>query len=162
MLVPLITALVLTNSVYCHEPFENGYISQSRSLAEDYLLPGNVVPSLYELVLEPDFDTDTFNGSVRISVTIVSTTNTIILHANQLDIDESSISLLDESGAVASAVSETSYSGDDRHFYSIVFEDDLEEGRSYELNIASFTGILNEDNAGFYLAVYTDEDGVTK
>ncbi|KAK9737306.1 Peptidase M1 N-terminal domain [Popillia japonica] len=162
LLILLITALVLTNGVTAHAPFENGYVSQSRSLAEDYLLPGNVIPSLYELVLEPDFETDTFNGSVRISVTIASTTNTIVLHADELDIDESSISLLDESGDVASAVVETSYSGDDRHFYSIVFEDELEEGTSYELNIASFVGILNEDNAGFYLAVYTDEDGVTK
>lgn len=52
----------------------------------DPRLPTHVVPSRYELELEPDLDAASFRGSVRIDVEILDATDEIVCHAAELDI----------------------------------------------------------------------------
>lgn len=153
---------VLLNLVSAQSPLAHTEIGQSKSLAKDYLLPSHVKPSLYQVKLEPNFDFDIFNGSVRITISVVTTTNAVVLHTHQLTIETASISLLDVNGTVVNSVAGTSFSNDDKDFYNIGFEEDLVAGSVYTLVIDSFSGILNSENDGFYLAKYTDEEGNTK
>ncbi|KAK9730668.1 Peptidase M1 N-terminal domain [Popillia japonica] len=161
ILLSVVIALVL-NSVSAQSPLARTEIGQPKSLAADYLLPSNIKPSLYEVELEPNFDAATFNGSIRITVSVVATTNAIVLHTYQLTVETASISLLDVNGAVVNSIAGTSFSNDDRQFYTISFEEVLVEGNVYTLIIDSFSGILNSQNDGFYLARYTDEEGNTR
>lgn len=161
ILLSVVIALVL-NSVSAQSPLARTEIGQPKSLAADYLLPSNIKPSLYEVELEPNFDAATFNGSIRITVSVVATTNAIVLHTYQLTVETASISLLDVNGAVVNSIAGTSFSNDDRQFYTISFEEVLVDGNVYTLIIDSFSGILNSQNDGFYLARYTDEEGNTR
>ncbi|KAK9730671.1 Peptidase M1 N-terminal domain, partial [Popillia japonica] len=61
-------------------------IGQPKSLAKDFRLPNHVKPALYKVELEPNFDDDTFNGSIRITVSVLTTTNTIVLDKYELTI----------------------------------------------------------------------------
>ncbi|GJQ83174.1 hypothetical protein Trydic_g18201 [Trypoxylus dichotomus] len=160
MLLLLSVLLALVASIAeTQSPLARTEIAQSKSAAADYLLPGNLKPSLYEIELEPDFDTATFNGSIRITVSVSETTSVVVLHTNELTVEAASISLFDANGKVVNSVVGTSFSNDDREFYSIFFKEELLQGNTYLLVINSFTGVLNDKNSGFYLAKYTDEEG---
>ena len=50
-------------------------------------LPGNVVPSNYKLRFVPDLAAETFEGQATIRVTVKEPTNTIVLHASELEIE---------------------------------------------------------------------------
>lgn len=154
----LLLSLILT-PIEGQSPLARSTIGESKSIAADYLLPANLKPSLYTIELEPNFDTDTFNGSTRIRIFSYARTNQIVLHTYQLTIDEDSIRLLDLNGMVVNSVHGTSYSNDDKHFYTITFRQNIEEFKQYILVIDSFSGILNDENSGFYLVKYVDENG---
>jgi len=53
--------------------------------AQAQRLPRNVVPSHYELVLTPDFKTDTFAGQEVIDVSVTEVTNEITLNADEIE-----------------------------------------------------------------------------
>lgn len=148
----------------CHaqNPLARKEIANPKSTSDFYRLPTNVRPILYQLEMEPDFDTETFNGSVKITLSITASTNDIVLHSYLLDIDTESVSLLNEDGEVVNSISETSYSNDDRQFYTISFEETLLEGQTFVLVIDSFKGSLANSRAGFYLAKYINEDGIER
>lgn len=143
-------------------PLYRDKIASPKSESADYRLPNNLTVSLYQLVVEPDFVTDTFNGSVSVSFTTWTTTDSIVLHTHELNITTSSIDLLDVNGNVINGVASTQFSNDDRHFYTITFFEPLLGGNSYTISIGYFTGILNLDMYGFYLARYVDEEGNTR
>ena len=50
-------------------------------------LPRHILPVHYELELEPDLDNASFVGEVRITLDIVSETDTVVLNAAELEID---------------------------------------------------------------------------
>ena len=55
---------------------------------DPYRLPRTVVPSRYELRLEPDLDARTFDGDETITVAVVEPTSEIVLNAAELTIRE--------------------------------------------------------------------------
>lgn len=55
------------------------------------LLPTNVVPRHYDLTLEPDFKTLTFEGTVIIDLDVADDSKTISLHTIDLDIHNANI-----------------------------------------------------------------------
>ena len=50
-------------------------------------LPRHILPVHYELELEPDLDNASFVGEVSITLDIVSETDTVVLNAAELEID---------------------------------------------------------------------------
>ena len=58
----------------------------------DYRLPRTVVPRHYDIVLEPDLEQASFDGSVGIDVDVSEATSEIVLNAIELEIHSASIS----------------------------------------------------------------------
>lgn len=134
-------------------PLSRSISAPPKSSSEDYLLPTNIRPNHYTIELEPNFETDTFTGSVTIDFTVVTATRNIVFHKRELEIASDSISVS------WSTISGFSCVQDDKEFCTVTVSDEFVEGQQHSLTIGSFTGILNLDNAGFYLAKYEDEDG---
>ena len=64
----------------------------------DYRLPTTVVPSRYDLRLEPDLDNATFSGEETVTVEVREPVTEIVLNAAELRIE--SAAMEDASGAV--------------------------------------------------------------
>lgn len=139
-------------------PLSRSTTASPKSSSADYLLPTDITPNHYIIELEPDFENDVFNGSVSIEFTVVNATRYFYFHRRELEIDASSFSV--ESGnGIPVSLGGFSCDTNDREICTITFTDVLVVGNDYTLTISSFSGILNNANAGFYLAKYEDADG---
>src|SRR5215475_1323231 len=58
---------------------------------DPYRLPRNVVPTRYDLRLEPDLKTFTFAGDETITLTVTEATRDILLNAAELSIDRAEV-----------------------------------------------------------------------
>lgn len=97
-------------------------------------------------------------GSVSMEFLVLQPTKSITLHKHKtLKINESSISVKAINGNTLS-IYNTSYD-EETDFYIINLTTELIQGGLYNLSISGYEGILQKDNAGFYLAAYTDADG---
>lgn len=148
----------LAFSLISAAPYNSADTSKEGSTS--FRLPKHIEPEQYYIELEPDFKNAVFNGSVRIEFSVKEESNNITLHAKQLEIDTSSITLT--SARHVFEVINTNQINDEREFYIIFFNDTLTAGADYNLTISKFRGILNSDNVGFYLAKYKDEDGIER
>lgn len=117
------------------------------------VLPTNVKPLHYDLVLEPLFDTFTFDGTVAIEVQVNEKTDFIELNCLEIEIHEASICDI-------SIPKEKITFNEDQQSVRFVFADNLLPGTVATLKI-KFTGELNNKMAGFYRSSY-QEDGKTK
>ena len=64
----------------------------------DYRLPTTVVPSRYDIRLEPDLEAATFAGEESIAITVAEAVSEIVLNAAELTVQRASVQLAD--GAV--------------------------------------------------------------
>jgi puromycin-sensitive aminopeptidase len=119
-----------------------------------YRLPRNVVPSRYDLRLEPDLDNATFVGTVAIVVHISEATDSIVLNAIELDVTGASVaSHGHEPVSVAVSLDATT-------------ERCTLSGHSFPTGPAvihlTFSGILNDKLRGFYRSTFVDAEGITQ
>ncbi len=120
--------------------------------ADPHRLPRTVVPSRYDLVLEPDLDAGTFRGTVAASVDVVDAVAELVLNAIELVIDEAWV--VDANGTRSDA----SVSYDEAtERATLSFDGALVTGTATVH--ASFRGILNDKLHGFYRSTFTDADG---
>lgn len=56
------------------------------------LLPANVVPKHYDLILEPDLEKFTFDGKVVIDLDVEENSSSVELHTLELDIQSAKVS----------------------------------------------------------------------
>ena len=63
-------------------------------------LPRQVIPTHYALTLEPDLKSGSFEGTVSIELDVISETDTVVLNAAELTIENASV---DQDGAVAAS-----------------------------------------------------------
>jgi puromycin-sensitive aminopeptidase len=112
-------------------------VSESR-----YRLPRTVVPTRYELTLEPDLATFTFDGRVAIEVEVAEPTATVVLNAHELQIacENAAVDLDEELERV-----------------TLTFDEAIPAGTA-TIDL-TFTGILNDKLAGFYRSIFKDDDG---
>ncbi len=114
-----------------------------------FRLPRHIVPTHYDIHLEPDLETFTFIGSVGIDIDVVEATSSISLNAAEIDIKSAKLS----SGPV---IAEISY--DDQYDRAtLTLASELAPG-SYRLEI-EHTGIINDQLRGLYRSVYKDSGG---
>jgi len=122
---------------------------------DPYRLPRHVVPTRYELRLEPDLTTATFIGQVTITLTVHQTTQTIILNAVDLVID--SARLEGQDGHQIEATTELDHS---LQRATLSLGRPISQG-AWKLYL-SFHGELNDQLRGFYRSTYKDQSGTVQ
>jgi puromycin-sensitive aminopeptidase len=116
-----------------------------------YRLPRTVIPSRYELRLEPDLEAFTFAGEESIDLDIIEETDTVVLNALEIEIDQAVIT--DTDGA---SVATVTY---DEAMQRAILTFDRQLARGAGELAIRFRGILNDQLVGFYRSTFTDVDG---
>ncbi len=117
-----------------------------------FRLPRSVIPVHYDLHLEPDLDTFTFEGSVSIRVNITETVGEIVLNAAEIDMR--SVMLRDEDSEIP--ITEIVYN-DEFERATLTLTDPAKPG-TYSLDIV-YSGLINDRLKGLYRSIYRYKDG---
>jgi puromycin-sensitive aminopeptidase len=129
------------------------HVSPSRAV-DPYRLPRHVVPTRYDLHLEPDLKTATFAGEETVTLTITQPTAEIVLNAADLDVQTASLRATDGTSQTATIeLDETSQR------CRLTFAIPISPG-TWTLRL-TFSGILNDKLRGFYRSTYKDKAGTT-
>ncbi len=120
----------------------------------DFRLPRTVIPSRYEIAMDPDLDAATFTGSVTIDVDVVEPVTEIVLNSIELDISDVSVAV---SGGTIDATPELDESAER---LTLSLSESLPVGPA-SVTIR-FRGVLNDNLHGFYRSTYTGPDGSSK
>ena len=115
-------------------------------------LPRSVIPSRYDLQIEPDFEQFTFAGAVRIEVDISRPVDEMVLNAIELDITSATLTVGEETVRGGAVEYQT-----DLERAVISFDETAPVGSG--VLCLDFTGILNDQLHGFYRSTFTDVDG---
>src|SRR5205085_858044 len=113
-------------------------------MADPHRLPAHSSPTHYALVLEPDLAAATFAGEVRIDVEVTEPTDTLVLNALELEVDDATVD-----GRAATATLDPEYER-----LSLALDAALPAG-PHQVAIR-FRGVLNDKLLGFYRSTYTD------
>jgi puromycin-sensitive aminopeptidase len=123
--------------------------------SDPYRLPRHVIPTRYDLRLEPDLAAATFAGRVTITLTIKQVTQTILLNAADLLV--ASVAIQRQNGQRFEGSSELEQSN---QRVRLTFRESIAPGE-WRLHL-SFQGNLNDQLRGFYRSTYKDVSGVTQ
>jgi puromycin-sensitive aminopeptidase len=123
------------------------------SMQDRYRLPRTVVPTRYDLVLEPDLDAAKFSGTVRAVVEVHERVDEIVVNALDLAIDDAVLRNDDGTEIAVTAVA----LDEELQRATLSLERAAEAG-SWSFS-ASFRGALNDQLHGFYRSTYTDDEG---
>ncbi|OAA69681.1 aminopeptidase 2 [Cordyceps fumosorosea ARSEF 2679] len=118
------------------------------------LLPANVVPTHYDLTLEPDLINFKYDGTVIVDLDVAEDSSSISLHTLEITIHSSKITSNGE--LVSDNASVTT--DEKKQVTKFDFPGTLAKGSKAQLEI-KFTGILNDKMAGFYRSTYKNKDG---
>src|SRR5437870_3432925 len=121
---------------------------------DPYRLPTHVVPSRYDLRLEPDLATLSFHGEEPVTVTVAEATDEVVLNAVELAITEATIA--NDRGESLRGVPTMDEAAERCR---IAFPRHLAPG-AWRLRLV-FTGHLNDKLRGFYRSSYKDASGAT-
>jgi Peptidase M1 N-terminal domain len=125
-----------------------------------YRLPNNTLPVRYDIEISTRIDEAVFNffGKVKIRLQVVAQGRDVTLHAKQLAIG--SVVLRNSEGILVAI--QTPTVNPVTNFLNIVtVSEQLVVGQDYTLDI-EYSGILRNDNLGFYRSSYVNEAGVTE
>ncbi|CAF0814722.1 unnamed protein product [Adineta steineri] len=114
-------------------------------------LPQTIVPTHYDVTIQPHLDKFKFNGDVNIHLKIKEPTDKVVLYADELEVDHAKIksSSNDEQKATID------YDKEGERI-TISFDKKLEKG-DYQL-LLKFAGDINNRMRGFYRTKYTVPD----
>ncbi|MCU1353166.1 MAG: putative aminopeptidase, partial [Acidimicrobiales bacterium] len=118
-------------------------------------LPTTVRPSRYDLVLEPDLEAATFQGTEAVEVTVAEPVTEIVLHARHLTVSEAWLSAPD-----GTRVAATPTADDDAETLTLTLADTAAPG-AWTLH-TRFAGTLNDKLVGFYRSTFTDDAGTKR
>ncbi|MBE0618896.1 MAG: M1 family metallopeptidase, partial [Proteobacteria bacterium] len=124
-------------------------------MPDPYRLPTTVVPSHYDLVVEPDLEAATFSGRVRIRVEVHEPVAQVVLNAKELTLGAAALETADGAPLPVTALSLDG----ERERATFNLGQAIEPGL-YTLDV-SFRGVLNAKLAGFYRSTFTDHAGVS-
>ncbi len=112
---------------------------------DPYRLPRSVLPTRYDLVLEPDLGAARFSGRVTVTLDVVEAVERLVLNADELEIDEVTVN-----GAAATHHLDAATE-------RLVVDAALDAGPA-TMTIA-FTGTLNDKLRGWYRSTFRGADG---
>merc|ERR550534_2568521 len=133
------------------------------TLPDNIRLPEDLNPERYVIHLRPYLQEGharrfEFDGEVDVHLTVKKTTKEIILHINDMTIDNSTVKLKNEAGnEMQEDVGPDNYDVP-RQFFIVKAKTDLVQGKTYTLSI-KYVGNLNDLMKGFYRSSYTDTNG---
>ena len=119
-----------------------------------YRLPRAVLPSRYEISIQPDLEAGTFSGSVTAFVSVSDPVDAITLNAKELEVTSARLA---RGGSEAVAVTDIALDAELERV-KLALAETIEPG-DYELQL-TFNGILNLKLEGFYLSTFKDDAGV--
>jgi puromycin-sensitive aminopeptidase len=119
---------------------------------DPYRLPRHVVPTRYELRLEPDLATCTFTGEETVTLTVLEPTAEVLLNAAELRVLEAVVT---GEGGMSQAAAVALDEPTER--CRLTFPAALMKG-TWRLRLA-FQGTLNSKLRGFYRSQYKDANG---
>mmetsp|Transcript_86918 Transcript_86918/g.190909 ORF Transcript_86918/g.190909 Transcript_86918/m.190909 type:complete len:893 (-) Transcript_86918:215-2893(-) len=122
------------------------------------LLPNLVQPTRYEVKLTPDLDQYVFDGQQSVEVEVQEATAEVTMNSRELRFGAVSFTADSDPDKVIEAAAINTNIKD--MTVTFVFEEILPVGKG-KINI-EFTGILNNQMAGFYRSNYKDFNGNTK
>jgi len=122
------------------------------SSSDPYRLPRHMIPSRYDLRLEPDLAVASFSGEATIALTVKQTTKTIQLNAVDLVIESATIEGVKGQTFTASVELEP-----DTQRAKLTVGEPIPPGEC-RLHL-SFHGKLNDQLRGFYRSTYKDATG---
>ncbi|MDF0675863.1 MAG: M1 family metallopeptidase [Nitrospira sp.] len=117
-----------------------------------YRLPRHVIPTRYDLRLEPDLTAATFTGQVTIAITVKQATQTILLNAVDLVLQSALVE-----GANRRQVEALIELDEKSQRVGLSFHEPIQPGE-WRL-LLSFHGQLNDQLRGFYRSTYKDASG---
>ena len=126
------------------------------STEADFRLPRSVVPSHYEITVEPDLDAFTFIGSEIVDVDVFDPVVEVVLNA--LDIVISNGELVHP--ATGRRIGFSVFYDAAAERATLRLTETAEPGQ-WQLHL-EFSGELNDELHGFYRSTYTDESGIRK
>jgi len=133
----------------------------------DSRLPRNLLPTLYELEIQPYIGPEevygnksfTFSGRAKIHMTCVSPTKKIVFHGLGLDIDGSNLQLTLSGNESDIGFDSNLVYDEQKQWFTVNLNGSLEAGSEYVLEIP-YTGVINKVLSGFYRGSYV-ENGTT-
>lgn len=158
VLLILITFVDAHSNLYAIPRVEDIQPRQENGL--QYRLPNDTKPETYDITLNTRVDSQnfTFEGNVKIGITVIEETSTIKLHHRQLTIV--SITLWTTTiPPLLIDLNEFTYDQDVEHLIIPIANGPLLANTSYTVEII-YTGTLRQDNGGFYRSRYLNNDGV--
>ncbi|KAL5121789.1 Aminopeptidase 2 mitochondrial [Pleosporales sp. CAS-2024a] len=120
------------------------------------VLPTNVKPLHYHLTLEPNFDDFSYAGTVVIDLDVNQDTSSISLNTNELTIHSATVTAGEHVVTDAPAVSHNA----DSQTTTVAFDHTISQGTHAKLTM-TFSGLLNDNMAGFYRSSFKAADGST-
>ncbi|CAN5402169.1 hypothetical protein BH10ACT1_BH10ACT1_42850 [soil metagenome] len=121
-------------------------------MADLYRLPRTIVPSHYDVTLEPDLTAFTFRGHGTVSITAAEPVTEIVLNSIELEIDRAWVEAV--GGSRIDAI--VSYD-EPTERATLALASELDAGEAV-LHL-EFRGILNGKLHGFYRSTFTGDDG---
>ena len=121
---------------------------------ERILLPTAVTPVRYTIRLVPDLEKFTFEGEETIHVKVNSATSVVVVNTKELQVTSCSFQATGSDNKLVASSIETN---EEAMRTSFTFGEDLIVGEG-SLHL-QFSGILNDQMAGFYRSKYTRSDG---
>jgi len=117
-----------------------------------FRLPRSVTPSRYDLLLEPDLDGFTFDGSASIEIEVSGEVSEIVLNAIELTFGSVTLSQ-----GSSSRVARSIEFDEDKQRVTLGFGSVIAPGK-YQLHL-SFAGELNDQLHGWYRSTFIDAAG---
>ena len=119
------------------------------------MLPKDVRPVLYDLILTPDLDSFTFAGEETVAVEVLESTSSVTLNCAEIEVASCRVT----AGGVELTPSDISFD-EQAETVTFGFDQPLPVGPA-RLHV-EFSGVLNDLLRGFYRSRYVDEDGAER
>jgi puromycin-sensitive aminopeptidase len=137
-----------------NERTKKATMTSSATDHDPYRLPRHVIPSRYDLRIEPDLQSHSFKGHEVVTLTVREPTTDIVLNTAELEVSSALLS-----GGGSPPRIGALQMDEDLQRCRITFPSVVSPGE-WTLSLA-FRGSLNDKLRGFYRSTYKDTQGVT-